>query len=60
MLPDPVFERDGDNLKMNVHISLREALLGFEREITHFDGHLVEIFRNNKITRPGEQQIIKN
>jgi hypothetical protein len=37
----PVFERRGDDLYTNLTISLRDALVGFETEITHLDGHAV-------------------
>ena len=37
----PVFERRGDDLYTNLTISLRDALVGFETEITHLDGHPV-------------------
>jgi DnaJ-class molecular chaperone len=50
--PHPVFERVGDDLYTNVTISLQDALIGFELEITHLDGHKVSIQRD-KITRPG-------
>lgn len=36
-----MFERRGDDLYTNVTISLVEALVGFEMEITHLDGHKV-------------------
>ena len=36
-----VFERRGDDLYTNVTISLVEALVGFEMDITHLDGHKV-------------------
>lgn len=35
------FERRGDDLYTNITISLRDALVGFEMDITHLDGHLV-------------------
>jgi DnaJ family protein B protein 11 len=34
----PIFRRNGSDLHMNVTISLREALLGFIREVKHIDG----------------------
>ena len=37
----PVFERRGDNLYVNMTITLRDALVGFSQEITHLDGHKV-------------------
>ncbi|KAI1292324.1 DnaJ -like protein subfamily B member 11 [Halotydeus destructor] len=50
--PHPVFERRGDDLYTNVTISLTDALVGFEMEIAHLDGHKVELKRD-KITWPG-------
>ena len=47
------FQRVGNDLKVRVNISLREALLGFSREITHLDGHVVKIDREGKTTKPG-------
>ena len=38
-----VFRRVGDNLYMNLDITLEEALLGFRKTIKHMDGHVVEI-----------------
>ena len=37
----PIFERRGDDLYTNITISLRDALVGFDLDITHLDGHLV-------------------
>ncbi|MCP9261456.1 DnaJ subfamily B member 11 [Dirofilaria immitis] len=48
----PIFERRGIDLYTNVTISLEDALNGFKMEITHLDGHKVEIVRE-KITWPG-------
>lgn len=39
----PVFKRDGNDLRVNLDISLKEAILGFERRLTHLDGHTVII-----------------
>lgn len=49
-----MFERRGDDLYTNVTISLVEALVGFEMDITHLDGHKVHIVRD-KITKPGSR-----
>ena len=38
-----VFARNGTDLQMDLTISLRQALLGFDRTIRHLDGHPVEI-----------------
>ncbi|XP_035228585.1 dnaJ homolog subfamily B member 11-like [Stegodyphus dumicola] len=58
-LPHPVFERRGDDLYTNLTISLTDALCGFTMEITHLDGHKVEITRD-KITFPGARIRKKN
>lgn len=39
----PIFERRGLDLYTNVTISLEDALNGFKMEITHLDGHKVEV-----------------
>lgn len=33
-----IFERSKNDLKATVKITLKQALLGFEKEITHLDG----------------------
>eukprot|EP00747_Dinoflagellata_sp_TGD_P179102 gnl/TRDRNA2_/TRDRNA2_29306_c0_seq1.p1 gnl/TRDRNA2_/TRDRNA2_29306_c0~~gnl/TRDRNA2_/TRDRNA2_29306_c0_seq1.p1 ORF type:complete len:497 (+),score=117.29 gnl/TRDRNA2_/TRDRNA2_29306_c0_seq1:135-1625(+) len=39
----PKYTRKGDDLHMKMQISLREALLGFQRTLRHMDGHTVEL-----------------
>ena len=46
------FERRDDDLYTNVTISLQDALNGFEFDITHLDGHKVNVKRD-KVTWPG-------
>ncbi|KAG5476980.1 hypothetical protein LSCM1_05314 [Leishmania martiniquensis] len=41
--PHPVFRRSGNDLYANVSITLKEALLGCEKVLTHLDGHEVEL-----------------
>ena len=53
VLDHPLFERKGDDLKLRINISLKDALIGFKKTITHLDGHEVEIDREGKITKPG-------
>jgi DnaJ-related protein SCJ1 len=45
-LPHPLFRRDQDNLHVSFQISLLEALVGFERTLSHLDGHVVVIARD--------------
>merc|ERR1719454_2537266 len=46
-----VFKRVGVDLNTEVEITLREALLGWERTITHLDGRLIT-FGHNGVTKP--------
>uniref|UniRef100_A0AAF5D0X3 DnaJ homolog dnj-20 n=1 Tax=Strongyloides stercoralis TaxID=6248 RepID=A0AAF5D0X3_STRER len=56
----PIFERRGNNLFTNLTISLEQSLNGFQQELTHMDGHKVQISReqitppNSKIRKKGE------
>jgi len=50
-LPHPVFTRSGNNLWVNVRISLKEAMLGFKKKIKHLDGHYVRIEKTG-VTQP--------
>ncbi|KAH8100878.1 DnaJ-domain-containing protein [Cristinia sonorae] len=52
------FRRKESGLYWKETISVDEALLGFERNITHLDGHTVELKRNS-VTQPGFVQTIK-
>ena len=41
--PHKYLRREGNDLHHELHISLREALLGYKRSITHLDGRNVAI-----------------
>ena len=58
-LEHPIFERIGDDLKVRIHITLREALLGFEKTLVHLDGAIVGFNRLGKITKPGLMERFK-
>lgn len=51
--PHPRFKRKGKNLYMDMDISLKEALLGFEKTVTHLDGHEVKI-KQEAVSKPNE------
>ena len=48
-VPHPTIKRDGNNLRTNLDISLKDAILGFERRIPHLDGHNVYIEEDEDI-----------
>ena len=53
------FKRVGNNLYVDLPLTLEESLLGFERSITHLDGRTVKVSNEaNKVIQPG-QHIIK-
>lgn len=47
----PRFKRTGNDLHTDIKITLREALIGYSKRISHLDGHLVEI-EHDGITQP--------
>lgn len=50
----------GTDLVTNLRISLLEALLGFEREIKHLDGHLVQVsVPRGVVVQPDEVLVIE-
>ncbi|KAH9945168.1 DnaJ-domain-containing protein [Epithele typhae] len=52
------WRRKESSLYWRESISVEEALLGFERNLTHLDGHIVELKRK-VVTQPGYVQVIK-
>lgn len=54
-----VFEREGDNLKASLTISLKEALTGFSRTLTHLDGRKIIVEKKLQVTQPGDVIVIK-
>ncbi|KAG5477242.1 hypothetical protein LSCM4_04460 [Leishmania orientalis] len=52
--PHPVFRRSGNDLYANVSITLKEALLGCEKVLTHLDGHEVELHLDS-VTQHAQQ-----
>lgn len=52
--PHAVFTREGNDLYMNVTITLKEALLGFEKAFAHLDGHEVTLQRSG-VTQYAQQ-----
>lgn len=48
-VPHDVFQRKGDDLYMTQKLSLKEALLGFDKVFKHLDDHEVELNSENVI-----------
>jgi len=55
--PHPYFERDESDLLWTTNITLMEALLGFERNVTHLDGRVISFVKRN-VTRHGDRFIV--
>ena len=53
------FRRGGTSLYKTLPISLSEALLGFERNLTHMDGRKVTVKRDG-VTQPGFVSVVDN
>jgi DnaJ-class molecular chaperone len=49
----PLFTRTGDDLHLDLSISLRESLLGWSQRIKHLDGHSIEL-STESVTRYGQ------
>eukprot|EP00741_Cyanophora_paradoxa_P021616 tig00000241_g20865.t1 len=54
----PKFSRKNDDLYHAMTITLLEALVGFSRNITHLDGHTVELVKES-VTKPGEVMVVR-
>lgn len=55
----PRFVRHGSDLAVTIKLTLRESLLGYKRQITHLDGHIVEV-EHDGVTQPSSVRIIEN
>jgi len=56
--PHSTFHRVGDNLYSTLQLELKDALLGFRKQIKHLDGHFTEV-ENTKVTQPFEVKVIR-
>jgi DnaJ-class molecular chaperone len=56
--PHKTFKRQGNDLKMDVEITLKEALLGFSKKVVHLDEHEVTV-KKSSTTMPNEIMKIK-
>lgn len=55
--PHPLFVRSGDDLIMKATIPLRDALVGFSRQVRTLDGRQIRVKADEMIT-PGSQKIV--
>jgi DnaJ-related protein SCJ1 len=51
-VPDPEMVRDGNDLRIKLHVPLKQALLGVDTVFVHLDGHKVPVQRSG-VTPPG-------
>lgn len=54
----PIFNRIGNNLYMDLKISLKDAILGMKKQVKHLDEHFTEI-ESNSVVQPFSVKIIK-
>ena len=59
MLNHETFTKQGHDLRTTLHISLKESLIGFEKEIIHLDGRKVSL-KTDTITQSGETITLEN
>ena len=57
-VPHDRFRRAGDDLHHDMHLSLRESLLGFSRTVRHLDGREV-VVKHDGITQPFEVRRVR-
>lgn len=57
--PHDTFKRNGPDLYTDVTLTLSEALLGFNKELKHLDGHPVTLTHGQAVTQPDWVQTIK-
>ncbi|KAJ1911496.1 Molecular chaperone (DnaJ super) [Mycoemilia scoparia] len=53
----PVFKREGNNLRMNVTLTLAEALCGFEKKIKTLSGKELKV-SSEKVVKPDSESVI--
>ena len=58
--PHSRFRREGNDLFMDLVVTLKEALVGFDKTIQHLDGHDVEINSHGRVTKPFQVIHLKN
>ena len=57
-LPDKYFKREKNNLRYEMEITLKDALLGFDKYIEHLDGHKVRV-KKSGVSQDGDVITIK-
>ena len=56
-----VFRRVGNNLYINLDITLQDAVLGFTKQIRHLDGRYVDIKSNEgEVVQPFSWKVLKD
>ncbi|KAI8081439.1 DnaJ domain-containing protein [Halteromyces radiatus] len=58
--PHDLFKREGDNLRMNIKLSLVEALTGFTKTITTLDGRKLKVSNASAVVQPGQVSRVAN
>ncbi|KAJ2081795.1 Molecular chaperone (DnaJ super) [Coemansia sp. RSA 988] len=58
--PHPLFKRDGDDLKLDLGLTLDEALCGFKKPVQLLNGKSIQINNSNSVVQPGKVSRMPN
>jgi DnaJ family protein B protein 4 len=58
--PHAIFKREGNNLRMNIRLSLVEALTGFQKSIKTLDDRTLSVNNTKSVIQPGQESRVTN
>ncbi|KAJ2538561.1 Molecular chaperone (DnaJ super) [Coemansia sp. RSA 1933] len=58
--PHPTFKRDGDDLKVDLNLTLDEALCGFKKPVQLLNGKSIQVSNSNTIIKPNQTSRMPN
>ncbi|KAI9316418.1 hypothetical protein BX666DRAFT_1859513 [Dichotomocladium elegans] len=58
--PHPTFKRDGDNLRIQIELTLGEALTGFSKKIKTLDDRTLSVSNSHTVVQPGQESRVSN
>ena len=58
-IPTEKWSREGNNLVYLMDISLEESLFGFEKELEHLDGEIINVNRKGQATTKDTKHLVR-